>query len=322
MRRIATMLGGLALALSTAMPVRADFPERPIRLLIPFPPGGTVDVVGRLLSPKLAERLGGPVVVENKPGAGGTIATDATAKAPPDGYTLLLTAPNHTINPAIYSKLPYDTETAFAPVALVAEVPELLVSPPSTPFDDFAGFVAYARAHPGALNYGSAGNGTLPHVTMELLLRGLKLDVVHVAYKGAAPALADLLAGHVQLKLDTYATSAPLIAAGRLKALAIASRARSPLMPNLPTVAESGLPGYEGVLWMGIVAPAGTPPPIIAKLAAACAASVRASDLRERLMADGIDPVDGSGPAAFAALIARELPQWRALVREAHITVE
>src|SRR5579871_346689 len=273
MRRIATMLGSLALAVSAAMPVRADYPERPIHLLIPFPPGGTVDVVGRLLSPQLAERLGGPVVVENKPGAGGTIATDATAKAPPDGYTLLLTAPNHTINRALYAKLPYDTETAFAPVALVAEVPELLVSPPSVPFDDFAGFVAYARAHPGALNYGSAGNGTLPHVTMELLLRGLKLDVVHVAYKGAAPALADLLAGHVQLKLDTYATSAPLIAAGRLKALAIASRARSPL-PNLPTVAESGLPGYEGVLWMGIVAPAGTPQPIIAKLAAACAASV------------------------------------------------
>ena len=321
MRRFATMAGVLAILLGVATPVHATYPERPIHLLIPFPPGGTVDVVGRLLSVKLADQLGGPVVVENKPGAGGTIATEATAKAAPDGYTLLLTAPNHTINPALYSKLPYDTATAFAPVALVAEVPELLVSPPAAPFDDFTGFVAYARAHPGALNYASAGNGTLPHVTMELLLRGLKLDVVHIAYKGAAPAMSDLLAGHVQLKLDTYATSAPLIAAGRLKALAIASRARSPLLPSLPTIAESGLPGYEGVLWLGVIAPAGTPKPVIAALADACTKAVRSPELRARLAADGIDPTEG-GPDAFSALIARELPQWRALVHDAHIIAE
>ena len=321
MRRIAIVLGVLAVALGAATTGRAAYPDRPIRLMIPFPPGGAVDVVGRLLAPELAKPFGVPVVVENKAGAGGTIATEATAKAAPDGYTLLLTAPNHTINPALYRNLPYDTATAFAPIALVAEVPELLVAPPSAPFDDFAGFVGYARAHPGELNYGSAGNGTLPHVTMELLLRRLHLDVVHVAYKGAAPALADLVAGHVQLKLDTYATSAPLIAAGRLKALAIASHARSSLLPTLPTIAESGLPGYEGVLWIGMIAPAGTPPPVIAALAAACRTAVHSPEFRARLAADGIDPV-GSGPDAFAALIARELPQWRALVRDAHITVQ
>ncbi|MBI3512935.1 MAG: tripartite tricarboxylate transporter substrate binding protein, partial [Proteobacteria bacterium] len=234
----------------------------------------------------------------------------------------LLTSPNHTINPALNPHLPYDTEKDVVPVSLVAAVPELLVSPPAVPFNTFPEFVAYARAHPGELNHGHAGNGTLPHVTMELLLRRLQITVVHVPYKGAAPVMTDLLAGRVQIKFDTYATSAPHIAAGKLKALAIANLTRSPLLPQLPTIAESGVPGYEGILWMGMLAPARTPQDIIATLADACAKAVQSPAMRDGLRTAGIDPTTTFGPEPFAALIARELPQWRELVRDAGITAD
>jgi tripartite-type tricarboxylate transporter receptor subunit TctC len=262
-----------------------------------------------------------PIVIENRSGAGGVIATDAVAKAAPDGYTLLITSPNHTINAALQPSLPYDTEKDLAPIALAAEVPELLVSHPAAPFRDFAGFLAYAKANPGKLNYASAGNGTLPHVTMELLLRGFNLSVTHIPYRGAAPAMTDLLAGQVQIKLDTYATAASHVAAGRLRALAYASHARAALMPDVPTVAELGLPGYEGVLWMGLLAPARTPPPVIEKLAAAVRRAVGAPELAARLRRDGVDPI-GSGPAEFAALIRREIAQWRELAKSASIKLD
>jgi tripartite-type tricarboxylate transporter receptor subunit TctC len=299
----------------------AEYPERPILVLLPFPPGGAVDHVARLVTARMADDLGRPIVIENKAGAGGVIATDTTAKAPPDGYTLLLTTPNHTINAAIHPKLPYDTEKDIVPVAIVAEVPELLVSHPAAPFTDFAGFVDYARKNPGKLNYSSAGNGTLPHVTMELLLRRSGIQVAHIPYRGAAPAMTDLLAGHVQLKMDTYATANQLVAQGKLRALAFASRARSALIPQLPTVAEMGLPGYEGILWIGIVAPAGTPQPVIEKLAASAQRAVRTPDLAERLARDGVDPVGGT-PQAFSALIAKEIGEWRNLAQSAKITLD
>ena len=273
-------------ALLAAVPVRAEYPERPVRILEPFPPGGAVDIVTRLVAARLADDLGRPFLVESKPGAGGILATDAVAKAPRDGYTLLVTTPNHTINAALNPKLPYDTGKDLVPVAVIAEVPELLVSNSAAPFTTFAQFVDYARQHPGKLDYASAGIGTLPHVTMELLLRRLDLQVTHIPYKGAAPAMADLLGGQVQLKMDTFATSAPHIAAGKLRALAIASRARSALAPELPTVAELGVPGYEGILWIGVMAPAGTPAAVVEKLAAACDRAVRAPDLIERFRRD------------------------------------
>ena len=269
----------------------------------------------------MAEDLGRPFVMENKAGAGGVIATDATAKATPDGYTLLLTTPNHTISAALNSKLPYDAEKDLMPVLVVAEVPELLVSHPSAPFETFAGFVEYAKKHPGKLNYSSAGNGTLPHVTMELLLRRTGVEVAHIPYRGAAPAMTDLLAGQVQLKMDTYATANQHVAQGKLRALAFASRERSTLMPNVPTVAEMGLPGYEGILWIGIVAPAGTPKPVIEKLASASQRAVRTPELAERLKRDGVEPVGGT-PEAFGALIAKEIAQWRDLGRSAKITLD
>src|SRR3954453_1427890 len=239
----------------------AEYPERPIRLVLPFPAGGAVDIVARVMTAKMSEDLGKPFIIENKSGAGGIIATDAVAKAAPDGYTLLLTTPNHTINAALQASLPYDTEKDLGPVSVIAEAPEVLVSHPSAPFKTFPEFVEYARKNPGKLNYASAGLGTLPHVTMELLLRGIGIQVTHVPYRGAAPAMNDLLAGVVQLKMDTYTTSNPQVTAGKLRMLGIASTHRSKLMPDTPTIAEMGLPDYVGILWNAIMAPAGTPRP-------------------------------------------------------------
>ncbi len=319
-RTAALLVLSLAAASVTA-PALADYPDRPIRLLLPFPAGGAVDIVARVMTAKMSEDLGKPFVIENKSGAGGIIATDAVAKAAPDGYTLLLTTPNHTINAALQASLPYDTEKDLVPVSVIAEVPEVLVSHPAAPFKTFQEFVAYAKQNPGKLNYASAGLGTLPHVTMELLLRRLGIQVAHVPYRGAAPAMNDLLAGVVQLKMDTYTTSNPQVAAGKLRMLGIASSHRSKLMPETPTIAEMGLPGYEGILWNAIMAPTGTPKFIIDRLAAASAKAAWSPDVAERLTRDGVDPVGGT-PEALAALISRELPQWRDLAKAANIKLE
>jgi tripartite-type tricarboxylate transporter receptor subunit TctC len=320
-RWLSLLMAALGFVLATTAPAGAQYPDKPIRLLLPFPAGGTVDLVARVVTAQMTEDLGRPFVIENRAGAGGVIATDATAKAAPDGYTLMLTTPNHTINAALNPKLPYDTEKDIAPISIIAEIPELLVSHPSAPFDSFAGFVAYAKRNPGKLNYASAGNGTLPHLTMELLLRRLAIEVAHIPYRGAAPAMTDLLAGQVQLKMDTYATARQLVAEGKLRALAFASRERSPLMPDVPTVAEMGLPGYEGILWMGLVVPAATPPAVVDKLATTAQRAVRAPALAERLRREGVEPVGGT-PQAFAAQIAKEIAEWRSLAQAAKISLE
>jgi tripartite-type tricarboxylate transporter receptor subunit TctC len=311
----------LTLWLAGASAAVAEYPERPIRLLLPFPAGGAVDIIARIMTAKMSEDLGEPFIIENKSGAGGIIATDAVAKSPPDGYTLLLATPNHTINGALQASLPYDSEKDLVPVSVIAEVPEVLVSYPGAPFTTFPEFVAYAKANPGRLNYACAGIGALPHVTMELLLRRSGVAVTHVPYRGAAPAMTDLLAGVVQLKLDTYATSYQQVQAGKLRMLGIASSHRSRLMPDTPTIAEMGIAGYEGVLWNAIMAPAGTPRAIIDRLAAASAKAAHAPDIIEKLQRDGIDPVGGT-PADLASLIARELAQWHELARVANIKLQ
>ena len=270
----------------------------------------------------MADDLGKPFVIENKAGAGGIIATDGVAKAAPDGYTLLLTTPNHTINAALQPTLPYDTEKDLAPVSVVAEVPEVLVSHPGAPFTNFAEFVDLRQeANPGKLNYASAGIGTLPHVTMELLLRRTGIQVAHIPYRGAAPAMTDLLAGQVQLKLDTYTTSNPQVVAGKLRMLGIASRQRSTLMPDMPTIAEMGLPGYEGILW-------------IAHDGAGrhAAGGDRQAGRRQRQAARAPDIVERCSATASSrsaarrrnsdSLIARELPQWRELAKAANIKLQ
>ena len=317
MRMVLAIFTWCLLALSSN--AWAVYPERPIKVFLPFPPGGTVDVVSRLVCAEMSEILGKPVVIDYRPGAGGTLATEATARAPADGYTLLYTTPNHTINPALRAKLPFNTEADFVPVSLIANVPELLVAHPAAPFDTFQDFLRYAKANPGRLNYSSAGTGTLPHVTMELLLRRAGISVTHVPYKGAAPALTDLLAGVVQLKYDTYATSSQLAATGKLKVLATAGTARLPQLPAVPTIAESGFPGHEGYLWIGAIAPRGMPAEAIAALSSAIAKAVRAPKVAERLRADGIEVPTG-GPEHFGRLIDQELKLWARLVREANIS--
>jgi len=319
--RLTIAVMSLSVASLVQGPCFAEFPDRPIHVVVPFPPGGAVDLVTRLVTQRIAEARGWSFIIENKAAAGGVVATDTVAKAAGDGYTLLIATPNHTIAAALKSRLPYNWERDVVPVSVIAEVPELLVSHPAAPFDSISGFIAYARENPGKLNYASAGNGTLPHVTMELLLRRAGLQVMHVPYRGAAPAFTDLLAGVVQLKLDTFATSNDYVAAGKLRALAFATARRSSLMPQLPTVAEQGFPGYEGVLWIGLMAPAGVPAGMIDLFATAVGEAVRSEGLAARLKRDGIEPI-GSKAADFGALIAKEVAQWRELARAVQMTVD
>lgn len=314
-----TLLSAAGLAL--AGPALGAYPERPIRVIVPFPPGGTVDVTARPITAALSERLGTPIVIENLTGAGGNVGTLRVAQSAPDGYTLLFTAPNYTINPGLMPNSGFDAERDFAPISLCAEIPEILVCHKDAPFRTFPEFVAYARAHPRELTYSSAGIGSHPHVTMELLLRRLGLEVLHVPYRGAAPAFTDLVAGRVQLKLDSFATSSAQLEAGAIRVLAIASEKRSPKAPDVPTVAEMGLPGFEGILWMGLLAPAGTPQDTVRRLAEAVQDVVQAPSLAGHLAQQGVEPV-GSTPEAFAAQIAREIPQWREVIRAANIRPE
>jgi tripartite-type tricarboxylate transporter receptor subunit TctC len=314
------LAAALAVLLSLATAARADYPEKPVRLVVPFPPGGVTDIVARLVAEHLSAELKQQVVVDNKTGAGGVIAGEIVAKAPADGYTLLLTTPNHTINAAFRATMPYDTEKALRAVSNVGQVPMLLVAHPSLPVTTYQGFVDHARAHPGKINVSSAGNGTLPHITMELLMLKERMQVTNVPYRGAAPALADLVAGQVQAKLDNYTQSAQFIADRKLNLLAVTSARRLKQFPDVPAIAER-LPGFEGYLWMGMVAPAATPDAVIRKLAAAVQRFVALPATRARFDKDGIEPV-GDGPEAFGARIERELAQWRELARTTKITVE
>ena len=299
----------------------AEYPDKPIRLIVPFPAGGAVDITARAVTARMADDLKTSFVIENRGGAGGVIATDAVAKAAPDGYTLLLTAPNHTINAALQAKLPFDTERDLAPVALVAEVPEVLVSHAGAPFSDFAGFVAYAKANPGKLNYSSAGNGTLPHVTMELLLRRLGLQVAHIPYRGAAPAMTDLLAGQVQLKLDTYATSNQHVVAGKLRAARLCRRETlgadaGPADRRRARPARLRGRAVDRANGAGRHAEAGD-----REARRRRETRGRLDGVAERLRRDGIEPA-GSTTEEFAALIPREIAQWRELAKAANIKLD
>jgi tripartite-type tricarboxylate transporter receptor subunit TctC len=320
-RLLARTAGAALAALSICVPPAAygAYPDRPVTLIVPFSAGGTVDSVARLLAAQLGEQLKTHVIVENVPGAGGTIATQRVARAKPDGLTLLFTTPNHTINPAVLHNLPFDTEHDFAPISLAAQIPELLVANSKQPFTDFKSFVAYAQAHPGQLNYASAGIGTLPHVTMELLLQKLDLRITHIPYKGAAPAMSDLLGGQVAVKMDTIVTSLAQIKEGRLRPLALAGAKRSPLLPNVPTLTECGVSGYDGMLWMAILAPKGTPAVIIDTVNQAIVRSLRDPALLDHFAVYGVEPV-GSTPAALQTQISRELKQWASVIAHAKIT--
>ncbi len=300
--------------LALANPAAAqDYPTRPVRLVIPFPPGGSNDVVGRLIAMHLAERLGKQVVVDNRGGAGGVIGTEVVAKSPADGYTLLVISMAHAVNPWLY-KLTYDPIKDFAPIALLAKGANVLVVHPSLPVKTVKDLIDLAKAKPGQLNFASSGNGTSIHLAGELFKTMAGVSMVHVPYKGSAPAIADLLGGQVSCMFDNMPSSLPHIKAGKLRAIAVTSARRSPAMPELPTIAEAGLPGYEAASWFGLLAPAGTPREIVTKLNHTIVESLKTPEMKERLSSQGAEPV-GDSPEEFAAYIRSEIAKWAKVVK-------
>jgi tripartite-type tricarboxylate transporter receptor subunit TctC len=298
------------------MPASAQtYPIKAVRLIVPFPPGGSLDIAGRLIAQKLTEMWGQTVVVENKPGAGGNIGADFVAKSPPDGYTILLGAlSTHAVNPSLYKSMPYDAAKDFAPITLIAVTPNVLVVNASSPVNNAKEFIAYAKANPGKLAFGSGSNGSAGHLAGELFKVETGTDAVHVPFKGGAPATQALLAGDTQFMFDNLANAMAQVKAGRLKALAVTTAERSKLVPELPTMAEAGLPGFDIATWYGLFAPAGTPAPIIAKWNADVTRILNSPDIRARLVADGADPSPNT-PEQFAQMIARELTKYARIVK-------
>jgi tripartite-type tricarboxylate transporter receptor subunit TctC len=318
-----TLLALLTTALATATyPVFAQqYPVRPVRMIAPFAPGGGTDISARILAEALGPVLGQTVVVDNRPGAGSTLGTDLAAKAAPDGYTLLLGNISMAFNAALYKKLPYDTIRDFAPISLVTDQPNMLVSHPALPAKTLQEFIALARAHPGKYNYGSAGLGSGTHLAMELLLMSQKMDLIHVPFKGTGPALAALLGNQISVFFSTYASALPHVKSERLRAYAVTSVKRTTTLPHVPTVAESGVPGYEYSTWYGLLAPARTPPPVIATLSKATVTVLNTPEVRERYLSQGMDPVPTT-PAEFGKLIASEMDKWRKVVEAAKIPLQ
>jgi tripartite-type tricarboxylate transporter receptor subunit TctC len=296
----------------------ADWPASPIHIVLPFTPGASTDVVIRTIAPKFSELIGAPAVIENRGGAGGLIATESVATANPDGYTLLVVTTSFAAQPAIMGKLPYDTAHDFAPIALLADLPGVLVVNPKVPVKTFAEFLDYAKSH--RLTYGSAGIGTFPHLGMELLKSRAGIPMTHVPYKGASQALTDVIGGQIDVKLDAYVSSAGHLADGTLRALAVSSLTRLPELPDVPTIAESGFPGFEVTYWIGVVAPAAVPEPVRARLQEAFIASLTPEN-KALLAKQGVRAV-GEGQQALQSLIDRELAQWQKLAGETDLTIK
>ncbi len=293
----------------------AAYPNKPIKIVVPFPPGGATDILARAIGFELQKAWGQSVVIENKPGAGGNTGADLVAKSVADGYTLLMgTVGTHAINMSLYAKMPYDAVKDFEPVVLVAGVPNLLVVHPSVNAKSVAELTALAKAQPGKLNVASSGNGTSIHLAAELYKQMAGVDIVHVPYKGSAPAVADLLGGQVQMMFDNLPVSLPHAKAGKLRPLAVTSLTRSAALPDVPTMDEEGLKGFNATSWFGLLAPAGTPKDIVAKLNAASVKALASTDMRERLAAQGADPV-GNTPEQFAAFIKAEIEKWAKIVK-------
>lgn len=308
------VLGGAASILGARSAGAAGYPERPIRLVVPFPPGGPTDVFARVLSGRLSEELGQQVVVENKAGAGGNVGTEAVSTARADGYTLLFgTAATHGINVSLYQKLAYDPVRDFEPIALVGTVPMAFVTHPSMPHTAL-GLIAKLKAEPGKWSYGSSGNGTTNHLAGELLKKRYGLDVQHVPYRGTAPASQDLMAGRLAFMFESFSTSGELVRNGRLVALGVMSNTRSVASPDVPTMAEAGVPDFVGGTWNVVVAPAGTPAAVVDQLNAAVNRTIRFPAVADRLRGLGIDAVPDSTPASTRDFIQAEIVKWRELV--------
>ena len=318
-RSLMLTAAGMLLALSTSVAAQ-DYPNKPVKLIIPFPPGGSNDVVGRMVATQLSERLGKQVVVDNRSGAGGVIGTDIAAKSPPDGYTLLVISSAHAANPWLY-KVTYDPIKAFAPVGILATGPNVLVINPSLPVNSVKELVALAKQKPGELQYASAGVGSFQHLGGELFKLNAGVDILHVPFKGGGPAMIDVIGGHTKIVFSSLVQTTPHLQSGKLKALATGGLKRSPVLPDVPTVAEAGVPTYEAVNWWGIVAPAGTPQPILDKLHKELTAVLSSPEAQKQFENEGASVVQMSS-AEFGSFIAKELAKWERVVKEANIKAE
>jgi tripartite-type tricarboxylate transporter receptor subunit TctC len=298
-----------------------SWPAKPVRVIAASSPGSGVDIVARILAQRLAVQLGQPVVVDNRAGAGGNLGAEVAARAPADGYTLFMGTPAHTINPSLYRRLAYDILKDFAPIGLVTTGQYVLVVNPSVPARDLKSLIALARARPGQLTYASAGTGNATHLAGELLRAQAKVDLLHVPYKGSGPALADVVGGHADTMFSNLTAALPFIKSGKLRAIAVGGASRAAAAPAVPTLRESGLPAYEINAWFGLLAPAGTPPEIVARLNAELAGALKASEVRERLAGEGAEPAPGT-PEQFARLLRAEVALWAQVVRSAAITPE
>jgi len=317
-QRFTHALAAVALATLAGPVLAQDYPTRPVRMIAPFAPGGGTDITARILAEGLGKVLGQTVVVDNRPGAGSTLGTDLAAKATPDGYTLLLGNISMAFNAALYKKLPYNTLRDFAPISLATDQPNILVAHPSQPAKTLREFVKLAQAQPGKLTYGSAGNGSGTHLAMELLLMSQKMDLVHVPFKGTGPTLTALLGNQISVFFSTYASALPHVKSERLRAYAVTSAKRTATLPEVQTVAEQGVPGYQYSTWYGLLAPAGVPRPVLDKLSKSTIAVLNTAEVKQRYNTQGMDVVPNT-PAEFSKLIRAEMDKWGKVVKAAKI---
>lgn len=321
---IAAVAAGAGIVMAPAAALaQSDYPNRPIKLIVGFAPGGSTDIIGRIVAQKLGERLGQTIVVENRAGAGGTIGADATAKAPPDGYTLTLgTTSTHAIAAGAYSKLPYNPVTDFTPISLVAITPYLLVVNPQVPARTLSEFLALAKSQPGKMNYASAGNGTATHLAMEMLKDAAKVDLVHIPYKGNAPADVAILAGDVQAVFGSMPALLQNAKANKVRPLAVGTATRSPALPDVPTVAEQGYPGFEAALWLGIMGPANMPKPVADRLHKEIVAIVGTADFKASMDANGAEPISSKSPDDFREMLRGQVDKYGKITKAIGIKLD
>jgi len=317
------LVGSLALLVAFAAPAAAaDYPTRAVKIICPFPAGGTADILARLVAQLLQEAWTHPVVVENRAGAAGNIGADMVAKAEPDGYTLLVSPPPPlAVNMSLYKAMPFDARIAFSYVSIVAQSPSVFAVNPRTPYKSVAEFVAFAKANPGKVNYATQGNGTTSHLTTAMLATQRDLQMAHIPYRGSAPALTDLLAGQVDIMFDNLGSSLGHIKAGTLRALAVAGQSRAEGLPDVPTMIESGFPGFVSVAWFGVAAPARTPADVVDLISGHLQRGLRKPEIRERLAGIGVDPVGGT-PAEMTKFVQEEMARWGAVIQSANVKVE
>jgi tripartite-type tricarboxylate transporter receptor subunit TctC len=322
MKRLLLFLVAIAsLASGAPRAFAEDYPNRPIRIVLPFAPGGAVDIISRMLGEKMTAAWGQPVIVDSKPGAGGIVATNAVAKSTGDGYTLLMTTANLTINPSLHKDLPYDTQRDLIPVAQMIGIPDVIVVRADMPVHNLAELIALAKSKPGKLNFASPGVGTFPHLAFELFKQQAGINIVHIPYKGAAQVNVAMLGKEVDVMATNISDVRQFIESGAMRALAVTSAQRASALPDVPTIAESGLSGFEAVGWMGVLAPAGTPKPVIDKLNRQIVDSLKAEDMTKMLVTQGFDMMTGT-PEEFAAFIARDIPRWAEAVKTSGATAD